>query len=218
MTEARRAHWDRVYGSKAVTEVSWYEPTPTKSLALIRSTGVRHSDPIIDVGGGASYLVDELLNAGFRDLTVLDVSAEVLQRLRDRLGARVASVSFLQEDVTAFRPVRRYAVWHDRAVFHFLVEREDRERYIEAMRHALRPNGHVIIATFGPAGPQRCSGLPVVRYEASALAGELGADFRLIDSSLAVHHTPWGTEQQFLYCRFDRFREASRHEGAVHSE
>jgi 2-polyprenyl-3-methyl-5-hydroxy-6-metoxy-1,4-benzoquinol methylase len=208
MTDARRAHWDKVYGSKALSQVSWYEPKPDQSLTRIRDTGVRPRDPIIDVGGGASLLIDELLRAGFRDVTVLDVSAEVLSTLRDRLGERGASVTLLQEDVTAFRPTRRYALWHDRAVFHFLIDRQDRERYLAALRQALLPNGHVIMATFGPAGPDRCSGLPVMRYDASALAVELGAEFQLIDSSLVVHHTPWGAQQQFLYCRFDRIPEA----------
>jgi SAM-dependent methyltransferase len=210
MTDARRAHWDKVYGSKALSQVSWYEPKPDQSLTRIRDTGVQPRDPVIDVGGDASLLIDELLSAGFRDVTVLDVSAEVLRTLRDRLGERGTSVTLLQDDVTSFRPTRRYAVWHDRAVFHFLMEREDRERYLDALRKALLPNGHVIMATFGPAGPDRCSGLPVMRYDAGALAAELGAEFPLIDSSLVVHHTPWGAQQQFLYCRFDRIREGLR--------
>jgi SAM-dependent methyltransferase len=204
VTDARRAHWDQVYGSKAIDQVSWYEPTPERSLALIRSTGIASSEPIIDVGGGASYLIDELLNAGFCDLTVLDISGEVLGSLRERLGERAAGVTLLQEDITAFRPPRRYAVWHDRAVFHFLTEPGDRRGYIHALREGLQPNGHAIIATFGPAGPERCSGLPVVRYDASSLTKELGNEFRLVDSSLVTHQTPWGAEQQFLYCRFVR--------------
>jgi SAM-dependent methyltransferase len=201
---SRQAYWDRVYGSKALTEVSWYEPHPVKSLELVRATGVKPTEPIIDIGGGASSLVDALLDGGYRDLTVLDISAEVLQKLRARLGARAPSVTLLHEDVTAFHPARRYALWHDRAVFHFLVQREDRMRYVDVLTRALPPGGHVIIATFGPSGPEQCSGLPVMRYDASTLANELGEDFKLVDASLEIHRTPSGAEQQFLYGRFDR--------------
>jgi SAM-dependent methyltransferase len=204
MTEDRRAYWDKVYTTKAVGQTSWYEPTPQKSLAFIRNAGIASDDPIIDVGGGASCLVDELLSAGYRDLTVLDVSDTVLGAVRDRLGARADAVSLLQADVTAFQPTRKYALWHDRAVFHFLVAAEDRRRYVDTLRDAVRPGGHVIIATFGPLGPQRCSGLPVERYDAAGLTAELGEEFRLVEASLSVHHTPAGAEQQFLYGRFIR--------------
>jgi SAM-dependent methyltransferase len=199
---AKRDHWDAVYGNKAVTDVSWYEPHPEKSLELIRRAGVELTDPIIDVGGGASFLVDDLLEAGYRDLTVLDASAAVLGKFRERLGAKAPRVALLHQDVTAFEPERRYALWHDRAMFHFLVERADRERYLDALRRALRPDGHLVIATFGPSGPERCSGLPTVRYDEAALAAELGADFKLIESSLSIHRTPWNAPHQFLYCRF----------------
>jgi SAM-dependent methyltransferase len=204
MTAARQDHWDAVYGNKAVTEVSWYEPHPKKSLELIRSAQIELTDPIIDVGGGASLLVDDLLAAGYRDLTVLDVSATVLDKLRDRLGANAPRVARLHQDVTAFEPQSRYALWHDRAVFHFLVERADRERYLDALRRALRPDGHLVIATFGPSGPERCSGLSTMRYDEAALAAELGPDFKLVGSSLNIHRTPWNAAQQFLYCRFVR--------------
>ncbi len=203
MTGSIQARWDKVYGSKAITDVSWYEAQPARSPELIRATGVRSTDPIIDVGSGASLLVDGLLDHGYLDLTVLDISAEALQKLRDRLGPRAAAVTFLQQDVTRFQPARHYALWHDRAVFHFLSQREDRERYVEVLRRALVPNGYVIIATFGPSGPERCSGFAVMRYDANALAGEFGSDFKLADSSLVVHRTPGGIEQQFLYCRFN---------------
>lgn len=204
MTPARQHHWDTVYGSKAVTEVSWYEAHPNKSLELIRSARIELTDPIIDVGGGASSLVDDLLDAGYRDLTVLDVSATVLDQLRARLGANAPRVTLLHQDVTGFEPESRYALWHDRAVFHFLVERADRERYVDALRRTLRPDGHLVIATFGPSGPDRCSGLPTLRYDAAALTAEMGSDFNLIGSSLRIHRTPWNAPQQFLYCRFVR--------------
>lgn len=204
MAHAGQAHWDDVYEKKRADEVSWYEPRPEKSLELIRSTGIQVIEPVIDVGGGASLLVDELLAAGYGDLTVLDVSASVLEKLRNRLATAASSVRLLHQDVTCFRPARQYALWHDRAVFHFLTQPEDRRRYIEALQRGVRPGGHVLMATFGPSGPERCSGLPTVRYDAPALAAELGADFALVESFLAVHRTPWNSDQQFLYCRFDR--------------
>jgi hypothetical protein len=204
MINGRQQHWDTVYGSKASTETSWYEPEPERSLALIRSTGIGVEDPIIDVGGGASYLVDRLLDSGYRDITVLDISGTVLESLRQRLGARAGVASLVQADIATFQPTRRYALWHDRAVFHFLVDQEDRKRYVDALTAGLRQDGHVIIATFGPAGPQRCSGLPVVRYDSDALARELGSELQLVDSTLTAHRTPWGAEQQFLHCRFVR--------------
>jgi SAM-dependent methyltransferase len=198
-----QAHWDKVYDTKAITNVSWYEPHAEKSLALIRAAGVQLSDPIIDVGGGASFLTDELLAVGYRDLTVLEISAKVLDKLRERLGLE-GSVSLVHADVRTFRPQKRYTLWHDRAVFHFLTESADRQRYVETLQHSLHPGGHLIIATFGPRGPERCSGLPTMRYDAPALASELGHDFQLMESSLAIHQTPWNTAQQFLYCRFHR--------------
>jgi SAM-dependent methyltransferase len=207
MTPQLQAHWDRVYKTKPTTEVSWYEERPTRSLDLIAASGIQKNEPVIDVGGGAAFLVDALLLAGYTDLTVLDISAEVIEQLRKRLGAAAQGVSLLREDVTTLKPSRRYALWHDRAVFHFLIEHEDRVRYVEALRRTLQPNGHLILATFGPQGPQRCSDLPVARYDSTTLAAEIGADFKLMDSSLVTHRTPRGTEQQFLYCRFVRSGE-----------
>ena len=181
--------------------MSWYQAHPGRSLALIRATGAHPTDPIIDVGGGASLLSDQLLAAGFQDITVLDISSEALRTLAQRLGES-AKVTLLQQDVTEFRPTRRYKVWHDRAVFHFLTDPKDRKGYSSALRHGLQPGGHLIIATFGPQGPERCSGLPVVRYDADTLATQLGHEFELLDSSLEVHMTPSGAGQQFLYCHF----------------
>lgn len=199
-------HWDSVYTSKAVAEVSWYEACPAKSLELIRAAGVAAADAIIDVGGGASFLPEALLADGYSDLTVLDVSAVVLQQLRERLGARASAVKLLQQDVTLFEPPQRYALWHDRAVFHFLVGRDERQRYVNVVRQALLPLGQLIISGFGPDGPEKCSGLPVARYDAAALAAQLGTEFALLDSSLSTHRTPWGAAQQFVHCRFQRQR------------
>jgi SAM-dependent methyltransferase len=202
--ESRLRHWDAVYENKAATEVSWYEPHALESLESIRRAGVGFADPIIDVGGGASVLVEDLLAAGYRDLTVLDVSGAALGKLRARLGARASEVALLQRDVTAFEPERTYALWHDRAVFHFLTDRADRERYRRALGRALSPGGQLVIFTFGPSGPERCSGLPTVRYDEAGLRAELGADFRLLESALRIHRTPADVSQQFLHCRFVR--------------
>jgi SAM-dependent methyltransferase len=204
MRDDAKAHWDAVYSGRAVTEVSWYEAYPRKSLELVHASDLQPDDPIIDVGGGASLLADALLDQGWTDLTVLDISAAVLEKVRARLGPNSKKVTLLQQDVTTYRPAREYALWHDRAVFHFLVHAEDRERYVNALRRALRPNGCAIIATFGPEGPERCSGLAVVRYDANGLAQELGADFKLVESCVEIHHTPSGAPQQLLYCRFRR--------------
>lgn len=204
MTVTQQDHWDAVYRVKPITDASWYEPHPDKSLELIRNSGIELTDPIIDVGGGASFLVDDLLAAGYRDLTVLDVSAAVLGKLRERLGAKAPQVFLLHEDVRTFEPSTRFALWHDRAAFHFLVEQADRKRYIDALHRALRPDGHLVMATFGPSGPDRCSGLPTMRYDEATLAAELGSDFGLAEVSLSVHQTPSNAPQQFLYCRFVR--------------
>ena len=200
--ERKKTHWDGVYGRRALDDVSWYQAEPTNSLRLIRASGVGQDASIIDVGGGASFLVDRLLREGYHDLTVLDISSEVLRALRDRLGRSAEHVTLVQADVTEFQPTRRYALWHDRAVFHFLVDQQDQARYVAILKQALQTEGHAIIATFGPEGPERCSGLPVQRYAAQSLAQTLGADFTPIESFLDIHHTPSGASQQFLFARF----------------
>lgn len=202
MTRAREVHWDNVYRNKADRELSWYEPRPRESLALLRRIEMRPDDPIIDVGAGASLLVDDLLDAGFRDVSVLDVSGEALGRLRRRLEPRGSAVNYLQCEVTAFRPERRYALWHDRAAFHFLVRPEERAMYAAALRGALLSSGHALIATFGPSGPRHCSGLPTAHYDPATLAREFSGELQLLESRLVMHRTPWDAEQQFLYCLF----------------
>jgi trans-aconitate methyltransferase len=180
-------------------EVSWYQPVPAKSLSLIRSTAVPLTAPIMDIGGGASTLVDYLLAAGYRDISVLDIASEALARSRTRLGTNADQVTWIEADITAFDPSRSYTVWHDRAVFHFLTEAADRERYLEALRSAIEPGGHVVLATFGPEGPTACSGLDVQRYSIDQIGATLGPDFRLRAHEIEEHQTPVGTSQQFLY-------------------
>ncbi len=199
MSGTRKQHWEGVYASKAPGEVSWYQPVPEYSLQLIEASAIDHDDPIIDAGGGASTLVDHLLERGFRDITVLDLSAAALAHARRRLGDRAGNVSWIEGDVTQFRATRRYALWHDRAVFHFLTDRGDRQRYVEAVESALVDRGHLVLSTFGPEGPTRCSGLDIQRYSVEQLCEWFGGAFELRGDVLEEHHTPAGGAQQFLY-------------------
>ena len=199
MNDVRKEHWDRVYTAKRPKELSWYQPIPARSLALIRDTGVPLSAPILDVGGGTSTLVDHLLDAGYDDESVLDIAAGALDAARVRVGAAMGRVNWIEAEITKFEPPRRYAVWHDRAVFHFLTERTERERYLEVLRRALQPRGHLVLATFGPDGPTRCSGLDVQRYSVEQVGVLLGPDFQLCVHELEEHRTPAGATQQFLY-------------------
>jgi SAM-dependent methyltransferase len=197
----RTRHWQTIYETKAADEVSWYQPEALLSLELIRRVTPDLDAPIIDVGGGASTLVDGLLDAGYRAVTVLDLAPAALERASARLGQRAAGVRWVAGDVLEAPLLKgAYAVWHDRAVFHFLTEAADRARYVVQAQRAVRPGGHVIVASFGPEGPERCSGLEVVRYTPEAMHAEFGADFRLLDSTREEHRTPWGSTQAFVYC------------------
>ena len=194
-------HWERVYASRKPDQLSWYRAHLEVSLRLIAAAAPDRTAPIIDVGGGESTLVDDLLDAGYTDVTVLDLSATAIGVAQRRLGARAAGVRWIHGDASRVA-LRRgaYEVWHDRAVFHFLTAAEDRARYEQQVAHAVRPGGHVIVATFGPEGPTKCSGLDVVRYDAPSLHAEFGSRFALIDHVNEAHRTPWGTIQQFVYC------------------
>lgn len=194
-------HWEDVYHTKDVTQVSWYQEHPELSLQFIEHTGIDRTAQIIDVGGGASTLVDDLIANGYQNVTVLDISAAALEVAQQRLGAKASAVTWLEADVTQVRlPANFYDVWHDRAVFHFLTRAEDRARYVESVQHSVKTGGHVIVATFGLEGPTRCSGLDVVRYSADSLHDEFGDEFELVDKTSEAHHTPFGTEQKFIYC------------------
>jgi 2-polyprenyl-3-methyl-5-hydroxy-6-metoxy-1,4-benzoquinol methylase len=196
-----KTHWEHIYETKAPTQVSWYQEHAQFSLQYIRNTGIRKTDHIIDVGGGSSTLVDDLIADGFQRISVLDVSGTALQLARQRLEARGVSVNWMEADITqADLPEQAFDLWHDRAVFHFLTQPADRQRYIAAVRHAVRPGGHVIVATFAPDGPDRCSGLEVMRYDPESLHSEFGSGFDLVDSTNEIHQTPFGTEQKFIYC------------------
>jgi SAM-dependent methyltransferase len=197
----RQEHWDGIYRRKPPTEVSWYQPEAELSLGLIRRVAREADEPIIDVGAGASALVDGLLDAGYRALTVLDLAPTALALAQARLGARASLVRWMAADVLeASLPLDRYAVWHDRAVFHFLTEPAQRARYVAQVRRSVRSGGHVIVASFAPDGPTRCSGLDVVRYTPAAMHAEFGEGFRLLDSVREDHRTPAGSSQAFVYC------------------
>jgi trans-aconitate methyltransferase len=197
--ESRKAHWNKVYSERKPDEVSWYQAEPTLSLALISRSGAALDTPVIDVGGGASVLVDRLMDKGFRDLSVLDLSGAALAYAKERLGKDAARVQWIEADVTAFKPARTWGLWHDRAVFHFLTEPGDRAAYAALLRAALVPGGHLVMAAFAPDGPEKCSGLPVQRYDSKALLKELGAGFRLLAEEGETHATPWDTTQKFRY-------------------
>ena len=194
-------HWEKVYSTKAPDQVSWFRPHLETSLSLIARAASDPSASIIDVGGGASTLVDDLLARGYRNVTVLDISQTAIDIARKRLSELSQSIQWLCADVTsAPLPAQSVDIWHDRAVFHFLTNPEDRNSYVRAVLRAVKPGGHVIVSTFGPEGPQKCSGLDVMRYDAEALHDEFGKRFRLVESSKELHRTPFGTTQQFLYC------------------
>lgn len=196
-----KEHWEHVYTTKATDAVSWFQEHARNSLKLIQQTGVPLSAAIIDIGGGASTLVDDLLANGYCNLSVLDLSAAALSAAQSRLGPKASGVNWVVADITkAELPAQSYDVWHDRAVFHFLTTAEDRQAYVQAVLQAVKPGGHVIVATFAEDGPLQCSGLPVMRYNPDELHAEFGEPFTLVHHEKESHQTPFGTAQQFTYC------------------
>lgn len=196
-------HWDKVYRTKPVDGVSWFRPHLERSLALIERADPHHSASIIDIGGGHSTLIDDLAKSGRTDLTVLDISQAALDVAKSRLeqGGKGPSINWLRADITKVElPPSRFDIWHDRAVFHFLTAEQDRKFYVGQALHAVKPGGHVIVATFGPDGPKQCSGLNVVNYDSQSLHEQFGVKFKLMQADTELHDTPFGTTQQFLYC------------------
>lgn len=204
--ETRKAHWETVYGTKSEREVSWFQDTPAPSLDLIALTGATPSSAIIDIGGGASRLVDALLARGFSNVTVLDLSAAALAAAQARLSATAASVTWIVADATTWQPTAQVDIWHDRAAFHFLNAPEEQAAYVARLHDALKVGGHAIIGTFAVDGPEKCSGLPVTRHSAESLAALLGPDFTLVDSRRHQHATPWQSVQNFQFSTFRRIR------------
>jgi len=195
-----RDHWQSVYQTKGEQQTSWYRPHLDESLRLIDQLDIDRSLPVVDIGGGRSTLVDDLLARGYTDLTVLDLSPEALDESRARLGERAGLVTWLASDVTqAALPTAHYALWHDRAAFHFLTDASERERYVATAAGCVRPGGFVVVATFALDGPEKCSGLPVCRHDARSLGAAFSESFELIDDSRERHATPFGTEQSFTY-------------------
>lgn len=194
-------HWEGVYGRKKPDQVSWFRPHLDQSLAFVARAALPREAAIIDVGGGASTFVDDLLSEGYSRVTVNDISATGLDIARKRLGPGGASVQWLVGDITRLElPEHAYDFWHDRAAFHFLRAPEDRARYVAAVRRALKPGGHVLVATFGPNGPERCSDLDTLKYSGDQLHSEFGGDFKKVHEVVELHPTPSGKEQEFVYC------------------
>ena len=201
--ESATEHWQRTWSEKAVDEVSWFEATPASSLAMIEELSLPPEAAIIDLGGGASGLAGELLAHGYTQITVADISAAALEKAKARLGDRAAGIEWVVADARSHDFGRQFDLWHDRAVFHFMVDEADRRGYVETLKRSVAPGGHLIVATFGPAGPSRCSGLPVANYDAPELANALAPAAELVSSHLEAHVTPSGNTQQFLYAHLD---------------
>jgi SAM-dependent methyltransferase len=201
-SESRQGHWQNVYRRKGENEVSWFQESPAPSLELIAQAGASPTSAILDIGGGASRLVDHLIDRGFQDVTVLDLSEAALEAAKERLGKIAAQVHWIVADATIWEPQHAYDIWHDRAAFHFLTEDHDRAAYVARLERALAIGGHAIIATFALDGPERCSDLPVARYDPESLGQTLGPTFELIHSRRHAHATPWGSHQSFQFSTF----------------
>ncbi len=205
MSPGPAAHWEASYAGTPADEVSWFEQSPETSLAMIERANV---DPaataVIDVGGGASRLAGELVRRGYRDVTVADLSPAALEAAKAKLGAGANEIAWLEADAREHDFGRRFDLWHDRAAFHFMVDQADRSAYLANLRRSLCAGGHLVLATFGPAGPTSCSGLPVHRYDAAEMSDLLGPEFEWVADEIKVHRTPRGTEQQFQYALFRR--------------
>lgn len=206
MGNSRRTHWENVYTTKGENEVSWFQQSPSPSLELIVQAGAVGTSAIIDIGGGASRLVDDLVAQGFVDVTVLDLSAAALAAAQRRLGANAGQVKWIVADATNWEPARAYDIWHDRAAFHFLTDAGDRAGYLARLARGLKIGGHAIIATFALDGPEKCSGLPVARYDSASLGQALGDAFKLVHTLRHEHVTPWDSPQAFQFSVFRRER------------
>ncbi len=199
MSDAKSHYWDTVYTSRISEQLSWYQASPQRSLQIIEALNLQARCSVIDVGGGASVLVDSLIDRGFESLTVLDISAKAINISKQRLADKADKVDWLVSDITQFSPGRKYQLWHDRAVFHFLTKEQDQAVYLDTLKQSLTPGGYIILATFALGGPERCSGLPVEQYDAEKIMGRLGKEFILLSTEYEKHVTPAGDEQLFNY-------------------
>ena len=200
----RKSHWEEIYSGKSPLEVSWYQKEPVLSLQFIENTGISTDASIIDIGGGASILVDHLNERGYKHLAVLDISGNALAFAKKRFATTANDIEWFEADITTFQSPHQFDLWHDRAVFHVLTAANDRKRYVTTLKQTLKPGGHLIMAAFAIGGPTKCSGLDIVQYDASTLLAELGEGFTLVEENAEVHVTPTGKEQQFAYFRFVR--------------
>jgi len=200
----KKSHWENIYGNKSPLDVSWHQEKPDLSLQLIHNTQLALDEPIIDVGGGASTLVDHLCDEGYSQVSVLDISAKALAHAKNRLGNKARDVEWYEQDIIHFQPPHPFTLWHDRAVFHFLTDKSDREHYVNVLKRVVKKNGHIIIAAFAIGGPTKCSGLDIVQYNAEKLMHELGEDFELVEEKNETHETPAAKQQMFNYFRLIR--------------
>ena len=200
----RKSHWQNIYREKQPCDVSWYQTIPELSLKFIDTSGIDKNDAIIDIGGGASTLVCHLLEKGYSSLSVLDISANALECARQQVGTDANHVEWIESDITEFTAPHPYSFWHDRAVFHFLTNKLDREKYVSALLNAVIPGGHVIIAAFAIGGPEKCSGLNIEQYDEPKIQQALGKQFRLVEQTKEIHMTPTGNKQEFIYFHFTR--------------
>ncbi|BBC24008.1 class I SAM-dependent methyltransferase [Pseudanabaena sp. ABRG5-3] len=200
----RKTHWQNIYQEKSASDVSWYQSEPKLSLELILRTQIAKDEAIIDIGGGASVLVDYLCNNNFTNLSVLDISENALATAKRRVGDLATQIEWIEADITQFKPPHQFSLWHERAVFHFLTEASDRQLYVNVLKNSLRAGGHLIIAAFAIGGATKCSGLDIVQYDSEKLIAELGEDFKLIAEKSEIHITPANKEQKFSYFYFTK--------------
>lgn len=205
----RVLHWENVYQTKSSTEVSWYEPDPKQSLDLILQVAGESRGRVLDVGGGQSFLVDRLLDAGFANVAVLDVSQTAVEATKARLGERASQVEWIVADITQHDSLGEFDIWHDRAVFHFITDPDDRRHYVELLKLSLPTGGYFIVGTFAIGGPEKCSGLPIRQYDATTMQLELGPAFEPVQCSEYLHTTPTGKPQQFFFGVYRRVDETS---------
>ncbi|MEY4595175.1 MAG: hypothetical protein RIQ47_1585 [Bacteroidota bacterium] len=205
----RKKHWDNIYQTKALDEVSWYQPTPTTSLEIMKQFNIPLSAKIIDIGGGDSLLVDHLLDLGFQDITVLDISAAAIERAKHRLGEKASRVKWIVADATAFRPAEKYDFWHDRAAFHFLTDEKEITNYLETAQQFINPKGILVLGTFSEQGPKKCSGIEIKQYSETAMTERLKNYFEKIKCISVDHKTPADTIQNFLFCSFRKLPPAN---------
>jgi ubiquinone/menaquinone biosynthesis C-methylase UbiE len=200
----RKQHWEKIYNTKELKDVSWYQPIPETSLAFMQELKVSKTAKIIDIGGGDSFLVDHLINAGYTDVTVLDISASALERAKTRLGENASKVKWIVSDASTFSPIEQYDFWHDRAAFHFLTDEKDINNYLEVMTKGIKPTGVLVLGTFSEQGPQKCSGIEIKQYSETSITDRLKNLFNKIKCITVDHKTPFDTIQNFIFCSFSR--------------